>query len=518
MPTIDAATNIDSIRLQEQGSAPSTPPSGYFQLYSKDDGKLYGKNDAGTEYDLTSVAAFGTGTDSELTISSGAVTATGSAHTIDTESDAASDDLDTISGGTEGDLLVISANNAARTVVVKHGTGNILTFGGSDVDLDETRKTLLLHYDGSNWRVVGAASAGGGMTSFTAAGDSGGGQSIANGNTLTIAGGDGVVTADSATDTVTVSLDINSLTAQGSPTGASDYVAIYDAGEGDHRKVLLNDLPGGGGGMTSFDVDADSGTAETVGDGNTLTIAGGTGISTAVSATDTVTVNIDSTVATLTGSQTLTNKTLTTPTIGDFTNATHDHSNAANGGQIDTTGLADDAVTAAKLDPGAVNSEIMLMAQAANLPTGVAAPARDTVETATASVPIPVLAFDSSANETAFWSIVMPDDWDGGNITATIYWSAESSSGAVKWDFGAAGVSNDDALNIGFTANESVTDTLTATGDLCITSATSGLTPDDSSEAGDLVFFRIYRDATDGGDTLSADAQLIAVKIDYTRS
>lgn len=37
-------------------------------------------------------------------------------------------------------------------------------------------------------------------------------------------------------------------------------------------------------------------------------------------------------VATLTGTQTLTNKTLTTPTIADFTNANHNHSNAAGGG------------------------------------------------------------------------------------------------------------------------------------------------------------------------------------------
>lgn len=39
-------------------------------------------------------------------------------------------------------------------------------------------------------------------------------------------------------------------------------------------------------------------------------------------------------------SATLTNKTLTTPTIGDFTNATHNHANAAGGGQITlTTGV-----------------------------------------------------------------------------------------------------------------------------------------------------------------------------------
>ncbi len=37
---------------------------------------------------------------------------------------------------------------------------------------------------------------------------------------------------------------------------------------------------------------------------------------------------------TLTSTSTLTNKTLTTPVIGDFTNATHDHSDTGNGGVI----------------------------------------------------------------------------------------------------------------------------------------------------------------------------------------
>ena len=39
----------------------------------------------------------------------------------------------------------------------------------------------------------------------------------------------------------------------------------------------------------------------------------------------------------LTAAQTLTNKTLTTPTIGNFTNATHDHEDAAGGGQLSLT-------------------------------------------------------------------------------------------------------------------------------------------------------------------------------------
>lgn len=44
-------------------------------------------------------------------------------------------------------------------------------------------------------------------------------------------------------------------------------------------------------------------------------------------------------VATLTGAQTLTNKTLTTPTIGNFTNAQHNHTSASTGGVV-TVGTA----------------------------------------------------------------------------------------------------------------------------------------------------------------------------------
>ena len=66
-------------------------------------------------------------------------------------------------------------------------------------------------------------------------------------------------------------------------------------------------------------------------DSDLLTVGDGTGRKTLVD---------------LTSTQSLSNKTLTTPTIASFTNATHDHENAAGGGQLDhglaLTGLGDD--------------------------------------------------------------------------------------------------------------------------------------------------------------------------------
>lgn len=70
-----------------------------------------------------------------------------------------------------------------------------------------------------------------------------------------------------------------------------------------------------------LDVTSDSGTIDIDLDSETLTIAGGTGLDSSATGT-TVTLGIDSTVATLTGSQTLTNKTLTSPVLNTAVSGT----------------------------------------------------------------------------------------------------------------------------------------------------------------------------------------------------
>lgn len=95
-------------------------------------------------------------TTTTLTIASGAITVTRSRHLVDTESSASYDDLDTISGGVTGDVLVLQSVSASRIVVVKNMTGNIF-LNGYDVFLDAPNKALTLLFTGSFWIILGNA-------------------------------------------------------------------------------------------------------------------------------------------------------------------------------------------------------------------------------------------------------------------------------------------------------------------------------------------------------------------------
>lgn len=94
-----------------------------------------------------------TGVFGSLTIASGAVTKTKTPHSILGEG-AAADDLATINGGSEGDLLILIPGNAAQNITLKHGTGNILTQDGFDYLIPDSGMTFLV-FDGTNWRIVG---------------------------------------------------------------------------------------------------------------------------------------------------------------------------------------------------------------------------------------------------------------------------------------------------------------------------------------------------------------------------
>ena len=75
---------------------------------------------------------------------------------------------------------------------------------------------------------------GGTMSSFTLSADSGSDQTIEDSNTLEIAGGAGIATVASATDTVTVAMDISGLT--DTTAAASDAIPFFDASDSNNPK------------------------------------------------------------------------------------------------------------------------------------------------------------------------------------------------------------------------------------------------------------------------------------------
>lgn len=84
-------------------------------------------------------------------IAAGVITVTGDQRfvQVDTESAAASDDLDTVSGGQFGQVVTFVATNAARTVVFKDGTGNLRLSG--DFTADNSEDSVTCVFNGTNW-------------------------------------------------------------------------------------------------------------------------------------------------------------------------------------------------------------------------------------------------------------------------------------------------------------------------------------------------------------------------------
>lgn len=199
-------------------------------------------------------------------------------------------------------------------------------------------------------------------------------------------------------------------------------------------------------------------------------------------------------VVTPSGTQTLTNKTLTAPQIGgdaDLDDAT---------GNITVQGS----------DP---YRTIVIPAGSMSPTTTAGCASVATVEAGTNDVDYRVLDFDTTTAESAWVLFQMPNNWDGGTITFKPVWTAASGSGTVCFGLKGRAYADDDAIDQAYGTEQTSTDTLITAGDVHIGPESSVITLAGSPAGGQLVQLKITRQT--GSDTLGVDARLIGIRILY---
>ena len=159
-------------------------------------------------------------------------------------------------------------------------------------------------------------------------------QEIIQGDNTTILDANGVL-ANLATLQLNLGATINEFSIDGTLVGNSDTAVPTEKAV----KLYVDTQ------ITAEDLDfaGDSGTGAVDLNSQSLTIAGGTGL-TSVAGSQTITINIDSTVATLTGGQILTNKTLTSPVFNTGVSGTAVSTDGTLAANLDTLLVSQKAI------------------------------------------------------------------------------------------------------------------------------------------------------------------------------
>ncbi|TIL64496.1 hypothetical protein [Mesorhizobium sp.] len=129
-----------------------------------------------------------------------------------------------------------------------------------------------------------------------------------------------------------------------------------------------------------------------------------------------------------------------------------------------------------------------------------------------------VLDFDATADEHAHFNIAFPKSWNEGTVTFQVWWTTSATdTDGVAWGIQGVAVSDNEAIDTAFGTPVVVTDDAqSAALELLVTAESAAVTIGGTPAAGDLCYFRIFRDVSDGNDDMAEDARLIGVKIFYT--
>mgnify|MGYP005989212707 CR=1 FL=1 len=249
---------------------------------------------------------------------------------------------------------------------------------------------------------------------------------------------------------------------------------------------------------------------------------------------------------TLTGTQTLTNKTLTSPAIGTSILDTNGNelalltatssavneitlANAAtgNGPIISSTGetnvdlnlnpkgsgVLKSGSSAVKI-AGKENIWIPATAMYPNTTNGCA----DLAQTELSNGPeLKTLDFDKTSDEFAQFAVAFPKSWNEGTVTFQAFFTANSTdTGTTSWALQGVALADNGDLNTAFgTAVAPTAKAMSGTAnDLAVTAESGAVTIAGSPSTDEYVFFQIFRDVS--ADDLDADAKLLGIKLFFT--
>jgi len=140
------------------------------------------------------------------------------------------------------------------------------------------------------------------------------------------------------------------------------------------------------------------------------------------------------------------------------------------------------------------------------------------VETTATRPDMKVLDFDKDTDEFAQFSVAMPKSWNEGTITYQVYWTPGSTNtGDCIFGLQAVACADNDTIDVAYGTAVEVTDAGIGTvEDQQISSESGAVTVAGSPAAGELTYFQLFRNANDGSDTFTADARVLGVKIFFT--
>jgi hypothetical protein len=139
-----------------------------------------------------------------------------------------------------------------------------------------------------------------------------------------------------------------------------------------------------------------------------------------------------------------------------------------------------------------------------------------TVDTGGNSGPdLRVLDFDKDSDEHAQFSICMPKQWDGGNITFKAYWVGIAATTGCSWALQVKALNDNEDINVAYGSAVVVDDSSQGSATELLISPESGDIAC-SGAADDLLFCQIFRDVSDSNDDMAGDARLVGVRILFT--